>query len=139
MRMNSIGMLGQLPRFAIALAGVLALCAAVASTGLTTADRTDPALVLARAAAPNTEGAVPPHTIGLTADYFAAIGISEAADRSPAEAASPVTPSNAAPELLARRRPDAASSEDTPLGKARVCGDSSVSLAAAKAPPTTES
>jgi len=135
MRLNSIGSIRQSPLRAVALAAVLALCAGVAATGMTQQDQADPALALSRIAAPSAEGTVPPHTIGLTADYFAAIGISGQRDPSPAaEAKAFSAPTTPPPERLARRR--AAPDES---GRARACGDSSVSLAAAKAPPTTES
>lgn len=135
MRLNSIGSIRQSPLHAVALAAVLALCAGVAATGMTRQDEPDPALAIARIAAPNAEGTVPPHTIGLTADYFAAVGISGKRNLSPpADAKTFTAPTAPAPERLARRRvaPDKS-------GRARACGDSSVSLAAAKAPPTTES
>ncbi len=135
MRLNSIGSIRQSPLRAVALAAVLALCAGVAATGMTQQDQSDPALALARVAAPSAEGTVPPHTIGLTADYFEAIGISGEPDRSPVADPTTVTPSNTSPpERLARNGA-------APNGavKARTCGDSSVSLAAAKTPPTTES
>jgi hypothetical protein len=135
MRLNSIGSIRQSPLRAVALAAVLALCAGVAATGMTQQDQADPALALARVAAASAEGTVPPHTIGLTADYFEAMGISGQRDPSPAaEAKTFTTPTTPPPERLARRR--AAPDES---GRARTCGDSSVSLAAAKAPPTTES
>jgi hypothetical protein len=135
MRLNSIGSIRQSPLRAVALAAVLALCAGVAATGMTQQDQADPALALARIAAPSAEGTVPPHTIGLTADYFAAIGISGQRDQAPAAETKTFTaPTTPPPERLARRR----ATPDEP-GRARACGDSSVSLAAAKAPPTTES
>jgi hypothetical protein len=135
MRLNSIGSIRQSPLRAVALAAALALCAGVAATGMTQQDQAEPALAIARVAAASFEGTVPPHTIGLTADYFEAIGISGERDRSPAADPKTVAPSvTSPPERLARRGA-------APNGalKARACGDSSVSLAAAKAPPTTES
>jgi hypothetical protein len=135
MRLNSIGSIRQSPMLAAALAAVLAVCAGVAATGMTRPDQPDPALAIARIAAPSAEGTAPPHTIGLTADYFAAIGISGQRDLSPgADAKTFTAPTTPPPERLARRR--AAPDES---GRARACGDSSVSLAAAKTPPTTES
>jgi hypothetical protein len=135
MRLNSIGSIRQSPLRAVALAAVLALCAGVAATGMTQQDQADPALALARVAAPSAEGTVPPHTIGLTADYFEAIGISGEPDRSPvADPTTDIPLITSPPERLARNGA-------APNGavKVRACGDSSVSLAAAKAPPTTES
>ncbi len=136
MSLNSIGSIRKSQLRAVALATVLALSAGVAATGMTRRGEPDPALAIARIAAPNAEGTVPPHTIGLTADYFAAIGISGQRDPSPPADAKTFTapPATPAPERLARRR--AAPDES---GRAKACGDSSVSLAAAKSPPTTES